>query len=53
MKNTTIETILFSLMLLCTIVIMYAMVERDVNLCLVAFYTFLASAIALIVKLKK
>ena len=53
MKNTTIETSLFSLMLLSTIVIMYAMFERDVNVCLIAFATFLFASITLIVKLKK
>ncbi len=53
MKNTTIEICLFACMLLSTLIIFASMVMRDVNLCLIAFTTFLVSAITLIVKLKK
>jgi len=52
-KSIALETILFALMLTSTIVILISMVERDVNVCFLAFATFLFSAIALIVKLKK
>lgn len=54
MKNSiALETILFALMLVSTIVILISMGVREVNLCLLAFATFLFSAVALIVKLKK
>jgi hypothetical protein len=52
-KSIALETILFACMLTSTIIIMISMVERDVELCLVAFYTFILSAIALILFLKK
>jgi hypothetical protein len=52
-QSIAIETILFALMLMSTLVIFLSMGVRDVNLCLAAFVTFLFSAVALIVKLKK
>lgn len=51
-KSIALETILFACMLVSTIIIMISIVERDVELCLVSFYAFILSAIALIVKLK-
>lgn len=54
MKNSIVlETILFALMLVSTIVILASMVYQDVYVCMLAFATFLFSAIALIIKLKK
>jgi hypothetical protein len=52
-QSIAIETILFALMLMSTLVIFLSMGVRDVNVCLLAFATFLFSAVSLIVKLKK
>lgn len=52
-SSIVLETILFALMLVSTIVILASMVYQDVNVCMLAFATFLFSAIALIIKLKK
>jgi hypothetical protein len=52
-SSIVLETILFALMLISTIIILISMVVRDVNVCCLAFATFLFSAIVLIVKLKK
>ena len=52
-QSIAFETILFALMLVSTLVIFLSMGVRDVNLCLVAFATFLLSAVSLVVKLKK
>lgn len=52
-SSIVLETILFALMLITTIVILISMVYQDVNVCFIAFATFLFSAIALIIKLKK
>jgi hypothetical protein len=52
-QSIAFETILFALMLVSTIVILISMGVRDVNVCLLAFATFLFSAVSLIVKLKK
>jgi hypothetical protein len=52
-SSIVLETILFALMLISTIIILISMVVIDVNVCFLAFATFLLSAIALILQLKK
>ena len=52
-QSIALETILFALMLVSTLVILISIMTRDVNVCMIAFATFLVSAVSLIIKLKK